>query len=136
MVEATRGGRVGLLADNRPDRMGEVLMTAPLTDSEIKTARERARMKPWWTFAGTLKTGESFYLDKAGGFAVEKDKQFLVEPTPAELAEIEAIQYSRPSTARFGESDDLAPARGIIIGMLIGLALCLALGLVIYRTFF
>jgi hypothetical protein len=104
----------------------EGLMTALLTDSELQTTRELARMNKH-TLAGHLAGGEAFYFD-GGRFSIEKDHLYLVEPTEDELAEIHRLVRPEP--------EDTAPARGIVIGMLIALALCLALGIVIYRTFF
>ncbi len=101
-------------------------MTALLTDNEIQTARRRAGMRR--KYAGQLASGEAFYFD-GQGFSVEKDHWYLVEPTDAELAEIYRL-------VKRDEPDDLAPARGIVTMMLVGLACWLALGLVIYFTFF
>lgn len=45
------------------------------------------------------------------------------------------IDYAR-RLAAMGRDDDLAPARGIVVGVLVGIALWLVIGLVIYFTFF
>jgi len=45
-----------------------------------------------WKEIGKLSTGESVYRDKNGGYAVEKDRRHLVEPTPGELAEIRLLE--------------------------------------------
>ena len=39
------------------------------------------------TFGGSLKSGEAFYFDKLWNLAVERDHQYLAEPTPAEETE-------------------------------------------------
>jgi hypothetical protein len=101
-------------------------MTAPLTANEIDHAR-RIAAKPEYTLAGYLANGEAFYSD-GEKFYVEKDYRYLVRPIDAELAEI--YRLVKPKT------DDLAPARGIMVGMLIGAALWAVIGIIIYFTFF
>ncbi len=100
-------------------------MTALLTDAELDFARRLAQAKP--KLIGTLASGEDVYFN--GKYSVEKDHFNLVEPTGEELAEIHRI-------IRQDKTDALAPARGIATIMLVGLACWLALGLVIYFTFF
>jgi len=83
---------------------------------------EEGEMKEY-TLAGHLKSGEAFYVNPAGGYCIEKDQRYLFAPTPAELKEIRNLQ----------EPDPVAPARGIMVGFLVGLALWLVLGMVIYQ---
>ncbi len=82
-------------------------------------------MKENYALAGHLNNGEAVYIKKTGGYCIEKDHRYLFSPTKAELAEIRNLQ----------EPHRLAPARGIIIGMLVGAAIWVVLAIVIYFTF-
>ena len=94
-------------------------MTAPLTDNEIQTTRERAGMRR--KYIGTLSNGEAFYSDGRGEYSVERDHWFLAEPTAEELKEIDRFFFPYHNT--HFESDGLAPAREIFIGLMI-VAVC------------
>lgn len=98
-------------------------MTAPLTESEVSTARALSAMRP--KKIGTLSSGEDVCFNER--YLIEKDHRYLVEPSEEELAEIYRIIH---------RNNDLAPARGIMGGMLIGSAIWTAIGLVVYFTFF
>jgi hypothetical protein len=95
-------------------------MTALLTDNEIDYAQRLAEIKP--KFVGTMSNGEGIYFN--GRYSIEKDRQYLVEPTDAEFAEI--YRLVRP------EPDNPAPARGIVIGLLVGCALWLVVAIILW----
>ena len=46
-----------------------------------------------YKFGGTLKNRKDFYYTDAGQIAIERDYQYLVEPTQAEQTEIEGRQF-------------------------------------------
>lgn len=50
-----------------------------------------------WIFVGNLRSGEAIYWQRSGALAIEKDYQYLVDPTPEETAEIyKTMSHLRP----------------------------------------
>ena len=56
-----------------------------------------------YTFGGSLKSGESFFYTAKGEFQIEKDHQYLANPTLAELFEIfQKYPHLKPKTSPAG----------------------------------